>query len=162
MDGALDAVGEYLPDGDRRGSILVVSDHRPLNLLHADALCAHGYAVYTAITCTDVPRLLERFGVQRVDAVAFASLVHGWHHREGEECPGGEATATAAQWQTRNIGDVVTRIRRLQVIAPRVLVAEELIRYGFYDVGADALAAAGIEYAIYSASDPCTMLGALP
>ena len=53
----LDPVEEHLPDGDPVGTILVVSDYRPLNLGHADALCEAGSAVYTAATCTDVPRL---------------------------------------------------------------------------------------------------------
>ncbi len=155
MDGGrFDPVQEHLPAGDPRGCVLVVSDHRPLNFLHAAALCVEGYAVYTAVTCTDVPRVFDQFAVASVDLVAFASLVHGWHHREAETRPAGIPSATDSDWQVRNIRAVVDSIHGRQQRPPRVLVASELIAYNFYDVTADALTAAGIDYHTYPANDP--------
>jgi len=80
----LEPVDEYLPEGEPLGCVLVVSDYRLLNLSHASALRKAGYAVYTAVTCTDVPRMYETFEVQHIDLIAFASLVHGWYHQEAE------------------------------------------------------------------------------
>ena len=83
----LEPVNEYLPRGESAGCILVVSDYKLLNLGHASALRKAGYVVYTAVTCTDVPRIFGRYSVASIDLVVFASLVHGWHHQEAEERP---------------------------------------------------------------------------
>ena len=139
----------------------MVSDYRTLNLLHADALSAEGYAVYTATTCTDVPQVFERFAVDELDGVVFASLVHGWHHREGEERPEGIPETSDDEWHTRNIREVVESIRGRQERAPRVLVAAELMRYDFYQVTAEALTAAGIEWHPYPAGDPHSIVDLL-
>ena len=154
----LDAVEEHLPAGDRKGCVLVVSDHRPLNLGHAYALCGAGYAVHTAVTCTDVPLIFERFTVGNVDIVAFASVVHGWHHLEAEERPESISRTTDSDWQMRNITAVINSIRSRQESPPKVLVAAELLAYSFYEVTAEALAAAGIEYHLYPANDPHAIL----
>lgn len=133
---------------------MVISDHRRLNLLHAEALCDAGYAVYTAVTCTDVPRLLDQFRVTSVDTVVFASLVHGWHPREAEERPVTVPDETDGDWQVRNIRQFLDTVRGRQRTQPKVLVAVELMGYSFYDVTAEALAVAGIDYQAYPASDP--------
>ena len=139
----------------------MVSDHRPLNLAHADALCIEGYAVYTAVTCTDVPRVFERFKVGHVELIVFASLVHGWHHREAERRPETISETTDGEWQTRNIAEVIEIVRGRQTSAPRVLVAAELMDYSFYEVTAEALAAAGLECRVYPSNDPHAILGFL-
>lgn len=158
---AVHPVDEHLPAGEARGCILVVSDYRLLNLGHASALCGSGYVVYTAVTCTDVPRVFETFQVRDVNLVAFASLVHGWHHDENELRPEAMPDATDDQWQVRNIKQVVDAIRARQSTPPVVLVAIDLLTYRWYDITAEALAAAGIEYHTYSASDPHSILGFL-
>ena len=145
---------EHLPQGKPKGCILVVSDYRPLNLGHAATLCMEGYAVYTAVTCTDVPRVFERYTVGDVDLVVFASLVHGWHHREGERRPTGIPQATDPEWQTRNMREVIDIVCQRQESRPRVLIAVELITFGWYRITADVLEEAGVEYQTYSASDP--------
>jgi len=147
-------VDEYLPRGEPKGVILVVSDYRPLNLGHAASLCLQGYAVYTAVTCTDVPRVFEKFRVGEVDLVVFASLVHGWHHRDAERRPASIPEQTDRQWQTRNIRQVIDTVCNRQHKAPKVLVAADLMTHGWYDVTADALTAAGIQYQTYSAGNP--------
>lgn len=154
-------VEEHLPRGAPRGCILVVSDYRLLNLAHAGALCAAGYAVYTAVTCTDVPRVFELYVVGHVDLVAFASLVHGWHHEEDERRPHDIPKATDATWQVRNIKQVIDAICARQKTPPAVLVAVDLLSYSWYDISAEALVAAGIEYQTYSASSPHAILSFL-
>jgi len=151
-------VDEHLPCGEARGCILVVSDYRLLNLAHAGALCAAGYVVYTAVTCTDVPRVFELFAVGAVDLIAFASLVHGWHHQEQEGRPETIPATTDEAWQTRNIREVIDAVCARQQTPPRVLVAVDLLTYPWYDISADTLAAAGIEYQTYSASTPHSIL----
>lgn len=154
-------VEEHLPRGERRGCIMVVSDYRLLNLAHAGTLCAAGYAVYTAVTCTDVPRVFELYVVGHVDLVAFASLVHGWHHEENEGRPTDIPPATDATWQVRNIRQVIDTICARQDAPPTVLIAVDLLSYSWYDISAEALAAAGIEYQTYSASSPHSILSFL-
>ena len=149
----IDPVEQHLPRGEPRGTVLVISDYRPLNLGHAAALLRHGYAVYTAVTCTDVPRVFERFDVESIDLVVFASLVHGWHHQEAEDRPEGIPEATDGDWQTRNIREAMEAIRRRQGRRPEALIAEELMSCGWYQITAEALAAAGVEYRSYSASN---------
>ena len=155
------SVEEHLPQGEPKGCLLVVSDYRPLNLGHASILCSHGYAVYTAVTCTDVPRVFEMYIVGDVDLVAFASLVHGWHHREGERRPENIPTETDPEWQIRNMKEVINTVCGRQGSPPEVLIAVELMTCGWYEITADALAAAGVEYQTYSASDPHAILGFL-
>ena len=158
MSDPLRSVDEHLPRGEPRGCILVVSDYRPLNLGHAAALCAGGYAVYTAVTCTDVPRIFERYTVGDVDLVVFASLVHGWHHREGEIRPGSIPEATDLEWQVRNMSEVIDIVSGRQGSPPGVLIAVELMTFGWYTITAEALEAAGVEYQTYSAKDPHSIL----
>jgi len=161
MPDRLRPVEEYLPRGSPRGCILVVSDHRPLNLGHAAALCLEGYAVYTAVTCTDVPRVFEGFAVGAVDAIVFASLVHGWHHGEAEGRPKGTPRATDRDWQIRNIAEVVGTVSERQENPPTVLIASELMTFGWYAITPEVLTAAGIEYRTYSVSDPRSIVGLL-
>jgi len=142
--------------------VLVVSDYRPLNLGHAAALCPYGYAVYTAVTCTDVPRIFERFVAGPVDLIAFASLVHGWHHQEAERRPAGIPVSTDPDWQTRNMKTVVEAVCTRQETTPTVVIAVELMAYGWYRITAEALAEAGIAYQTYPASDPHALLLLLP
>jgi hypothetical protein len=158
MSNLLRPVEEHLPRGELKGCILVVSDYRPLNLGHAAALCAGGYAVYTAVTCTDVPRVFDIFIVPAVDAIAFASLVHGWHHREAEGRPDALPEDTDEQWQTRNMAEVIKLVSGRQKSPAAVLIAVELTRCGWYSITPEALTAAGIDYQTYSASDPHTIL----
>ena len=157
----LDPIEEHLPQGEPKGCVLVVSDYRPLNLGHAATLCSHGYAVYTAVTCTDVPRVFEMYIVGDVDLVAFASLVHGWHHREGELRPGSIPTETDPEWQIRNIKEVIDIVCGRQGRPPLVLIAVELMTFGWYTITPDVLAAAGVAYQTYPANDPHTILGFL-
>jgi hypothetical protein len=147
-------IDEHLPPGKPKGCILIVSDYRPLNLGHAATLCKEGYAVYTAVTCTDVPRIFERYTVGDFDLVVFASLVHGWHHGEGERRPGSIPQTTDPEWQTRNMREVIDIVCGRQGTPPRVLIAVELMALDWYRISADALAAVGVEYQTYSASDP--------
>ena len=161
MPDPLRPVDEHLPSGEPKGCILVVSDYRPLNLGHAVVLCAGGYAVYTAVTCTDVPRVFEIFTVPAVDAIAFASLVHGWHHREAEGRPDGIPQNTDDEWQTRNMGEAIKLVSGRQQSPPAVLIAVELIAGGWYSITPESLTAAGIDYQTYSASDPHSILGLL-
>ncbi len=147
-------VEQHLPRQEPRGNVLVVSDYRPLNLGHAAGLVREGYAVYTAVTCTDVPRVFERFAVESIDLVVFASLVHGWHHGEAEERPEGIPETTDADWQIRNIVEAIESIHQRQGKRPPVLIAEELMTYGWYQITAEGLAAAGVEFQTYSASNP--------
>ncbi|MEN6547441.1 MAG: hypothetical protein ABFE07_15520 [Armatimonadia bacterium] len=152
------AIDEHLPKDEPKGHILVVSDHRPLNLGHAATLCRYGYCVYTAITCTDVLRVLGRYSIGDVDLVVFPSVVHGWHHQEGEQRPPGMSPATDRQWQTRNMRAVVDLVCGRQERPPRVLIARELMTFGWYEITADALAEAGLEYGTYSAGNPHAIL----
>ena len=154
----VDPVDEHLPRGEVRGCVLVVSDYRLLNLGHATFLSMAGYAVYTAVTCTDVPRVFKRFHVGDIDLVVFASLVHGWHHEEAEGRPEGMPEATDREWHTRNLRQVLDLIAARQQTPPRVLVATDLLNYRCYDITPEALAAAGIEYHTYSAGDPPSIL----
>lgn len=147
-------IEEHRPQGEPRGCILVVSDYRPLNLGHAATLSAHGYTTYTAVTCTDVPRLFEQYAVGAVEVIVFASVVHGWHHREGEGRPSSPAASSDAEWQTRNMRAVVDLVCERQASRPRVLVAEELMNFGWYRITPEALARVGLEYQTYSACDP--------
>lgn len=160
-DDRLPCTSQHLPGGVRRGTVLVVSDYRPLNLGYAYDLSADGYAVYTAVTCTDVPRVLEQFAVECVDAIVFASLVHGWHHREAEGRPEGITEATDAEWQTRNIREVIGIVSQRQSAPPLVLIADGMLTPGWYDSTAEALAAAGIEYLTYRSSDPHSIVAML-
>lgn len=159
--GRIAPVEEYLPRGDARGRVLVVSDHRPLNLGHAAILCAHGYAVYTAVTCTDVARMFETYQPGDLDLIVFASLVHGWHHLEGERRPGTIPKTTDAEWQTRNMRAIIDMVSQRQERAPAVVIAAELMEYGWYSITAEALEAAGVQYHTYSASDPRAILAFL-
>ena len=147
-------IEQHLPQGQPHGCVLIVSDYRPLNLGHASTLCMHGYAVYTAVTCTDVPRIFEQYDVGDVDPIVFASLVHGWHHGEGERRPPEICPTTDPQWQTRNMRAVVDLVTARQESPPLVLIAVELMTYGWYAITADALAEAGLEYRTYPANDP--------
>jgi hypothetical protein len=147
-------IEEHLPQGQSGGCILIVSDYRPLNLGHAATLCTHGYAVYTAVTCTDVPRIFERYAVGDLNLVAFASLVHGWHHQEGERRPEGIPPSTDPDWQIRNMTTVIDIVCQRQESPPRVLIAVELMTFGWYTITAEALEAAGVRYETYSVSDP--------
>lgn len=153
-----DSIEEHLPQGPPRGCILIVSDYRPLNLGHASTLCMHGYAVHTAVTCTDVPRVFETYTVGHLDLVVFASLVHGWHHRDGERRPGSIPEASDPEWQTRNMRAVIDLVCERQVSPPTVLIAAELLTFGWYRITAEDLAAIGVEYRTYSASDPHAIL----
>ena len=157
----LEPIDEYLPEGKPLGSVLVVSDYRLLNLGHASALRRAGYAVYTAVTCTDVPRVYEAFEVEHIDLIAFASLVHGWHHQEAEERPISIPPKTDVEWHTRNFLQVVETVAARQQSAPKVLVATDLIKHDCYRVSADALKTAGFEYATYPASNPPSIVGFL-
>lgn len=155
------ATDEYLPLGPPRGCILVVSDHRPLNRGHAATLCLQGYAVYTAVTCTDVSRICGRKLEGDLDLVVFASLVHGWHHREGEGRPWTIPQTTDPEWQTRNMREAIDIVCGRQESTPMVLIAVELMTCGWYNITADALATAGIEYQTYSASNPHAIVDVL-
>lgn len=157
----LDSVAEHLPCGEPKGTVLVVSDYRSLNLGHAAAVSLAGYAVYTAVTCTDVPRVFEQFAVGDVDLIVFASLVHGWHHREAEPRPESMPEQTDHDWQTRNIREVIDVVGGRQGRPPKVLVAIDLMTSDCYDVTADALSAAGVEYQTYSASSPHSIISFL-
>lgn len=150
--GCLDPVGEHLPEGEPKGRILVISDYRPLNRLHSDLLNMEGYAVYTAETCTDVPRVFEAYQVSHVDLVVFASLVHGWHEHEGR--PSALPQETDPQWQVRNMKAVVDLVSSRQATPPRVLIADELMAFDWYGVTPDALASVGLQYATYPVSEP--------
>lgn len=154
-------VDEHLPSGEVAGCILVVSDYRPLNLAHASALCRAGFAVYTTVTCTDVARVFEQFAVDTVDLIAFASVVHGWHHQREEDRPDELPHATDDQWQVRNMRHVIDLVSARQAKAPVVSVASDLLVYKWYEVNAASLAAAGIDYQIYSASRPHELIGLL-
>ncbi|MEN6346494.1 MAG: hypothetical protein ABFE16_14435 [Armatimonadia bacterium] len=156
-----ESVEEHLPSGELKGCLLVVSDHRSLNVGHAYCLCSAGYAVYTAVTCTDVPRVLERFCVGPIDAIVFASKVHGWHHREAERRPESIPQESDDEWQTRNLKEVIAIVCARQANRPTVIIAEELLTPGWYDTTQEALAAAGIEYQTYSAGDPHGILACL-
>ena len=157
----VDPVNEHLPKGEPRGCVLVVSDNRLINLSHAAALSAAGYAVYTAVTCTDVPRVFERFSTGNVDLIVFASLVHGWHHLEAERRPDDIPAETDARWQMRNIVQVVDAVCSRQDRPPRVLVATDLISHDCYNISRDALNAAGVDVNTYSASNPPSIIGFL-
>jgi hypothetical protein len=154
----VDPVNEFLPEVKPRGHVLVVSDYRSLNVGHAAALCKAGYAVYTAVTCTDVPRVYESFDVEQIDLIAFASLVHGWHHREAEERPPGLPMESDAEWQTRNILQVVDLVSRRQQSPPKVLIATDLVDYECYSVSKCALEQAGLKIQTYSAGNPPSIL----
>jgi len=154
----VDPVDRFLPEVKPRGHVLVVSDYRSLNVGHAAALCKAGYAVYTAVTCTDVPRVYESFDVEQIDLIAFASLVHGWHHREAEERPPGLPMESDAEWQTRNILQVVDLVSRRQQTPPMVLIATDLVDYECYSVSKCALEQGGIEIQTYSAGNPPSIL----
>jgi len=154
-------VDEYLPEGKPLGCVLVVSDYRLLNLGHASALRRAGYAVYTAVTCTDVPRVYEAFEVKHIDLIAFPSLVHGWHHQEAEERPISIPPKTDVEWHTRNFLQVVEAVTDGQQTPPEVLIATDLIEHDCYRVSADALKTAGFEYATYPASNPPSIVGFL-
>ena len=154
-------VDEHLPKGEVRGRVLVISDYRPLNLAHAAAVCAAGYAVYTAVTCTDVPRIYERFAVGHIDLIAFASLVHGWHHDEAEERPLEMPAHTDVKWQIRNMLQVVETVSLRQHTGPKVLVATDLMSYDYYSISRDALEAAGVDINTYSAGNPPSIIGFL-
>ena len=154
-------IEEYRPQGEPHGCILVVSDHRPLNLGHAAMLRRHGYCVYTAITCTDVTRVFDHYAVGELELVVFASLVHAWHHAEGERRPSCIPPATDPDWQIRNMTAVVDIIAERQGSAPRVLIAEELMTCGWYTITEETLAKAGLEYQTYPANDPHAIVGLL-
>lgn len=156
--GRHDPVEVHLPRGTPKGCVLVVSDHRPLNLGHAATLCTHGYAVYTAVTCTDVPRLFEACEVGEVDLIVFASIVHGWHHLEGEERPENAPQKTDPDWQVKNLRAVIDMVSERQERPPRALVAVELMAFGWYAITAEALEEAGIAYGTYSVSNPRAIL----
>jgi len=158
----VDPVEQHLPKGEPRGTVLVISDYRPLNLGHAAALVREGYAVYTAVTCTDVPRVFERFDVGRVDLVVFASLVHGWHHREAEQRPAGMPETTDADWHTRNIVQALENVQGRQGARPLALIAMELMAYGWYRITADALDDAGVQFQTYSVSNPRGIVEFMP
>ena len=151
-------VEEHLPPGGPRGCVLVVSDYRLLNLAHATAIRAAGYAVYTAVTCTDVPRVFETYAVGHINLVAFASLVHGWHHQEAEERPENIPQGTDEQWHTRNILKVFEMIKARQESPPKVLVATDLIDHDCYAISTETLEAAGLEFDTYSASNPPSVI----
>ena len=157
----LEPVNEYLPRGESAGCILVVSDYKLLNLGHASALRKAGYVVYTAVTCTDVPRIFGRYSVASIDLVVFASLVHGWHHQEAEERPEGIPPATDVQWHTRNILQVIETVSSRQTSPPRVLIATDLMEDDCYEGSGDDLAMAGVAYDTYSAPNPPSIVGYL-
>ncbi|MGI5818122.1 MAG: hypothetical protein ACOX9R_08490 [Armatimonadota bacterium] len=157
----LGPVNEYLPAIEPQAAILVVSDYRLPNLGHANALCKAGYSVYTAITCSDVPRVFDRFEVDGIHMVVFASLVHGWHHLESEKRPSNIPPKTDVKWHTRNFAQVVETVVSRQGTPPKVLIADDLIKHDCYDINQDALAAAGIEYETYSANNPQSLTGFL-
>jgi hypothetical protein len=154
-------IAEHLPRGEPSGRVLVISDYRRLNLGHAALLCTHGYAVYTAVTCTDVSRIFEAYTVEGFDLIVFASLVHGWHHREGEKRPEGTPAATDPEWHTRNMREVISIVSGRQGYPPRVLIAADLMTSGWYTITADALEAVGVECHTYPASDPKAILDSL-
>ncbi len=151
-------VDEYVPRGDAKGCVLVVSDYRLLNVAHATALRTAGYRVYTAVTCTDVPRVFETFEVPHVDLLVFASLVHGWHHLEAEARPEEMPSSSDEQWQTRNILRVVEIVSARQGDRPKIIVATDLIKHDCYDVTADALTAVGLKFETYSPSNPPSLV----
>jgi hypothetical protein len=122
--------------------------------MYAAILCPHGYAVYTAVTCTDVATVCERYEVGDVDLVVFASVVHGWHDQEEERRPAGTPQASDAEWQVRNLRAVIDTVCKRQASPTRVLIAAELMTFGWYKITAEALEAAGVEYQTYSASHP--------
>lgn len=154
-------VDQHLPPGEILGCILVISDYRLLNLGHASALRRAGYAVYTAVTCTDVPRVFETFAVDHIDLIAFASLVHGWHHQEAEQRPSEIPEDTDGQWHTRNILNVVEIVNSRQQSPAKVLVATDLLEHDCYEITAGSLKAAGVQFESYSASNPTTIVGHL-
>lgn len=154
-------IEQHLPQGEMQGCVLVVSDYRLLNLVHAAALCKSGYVVYTAVTCTDVPRIYESYPVDEIDLIASASLVHGWHHQEAEERPHELSAQTDPEWQTRNVLQVVELVSGRQATPPRVIIATDLVDYDCYSISRSALADGGIEIHTYSASNPPSIIGFL-
>lgn len=160
-DEMLNSVEQHLPEGEVLGRIVVVSDYRLLNFGHASALRRAGYAVYTAVTCTDVPRIFDSFSVDHIDLIAFASLVHGWHHQEAEDRPESIPPKTDIQWHTRNFLHVVEAINARQQSPPKVIIAKDLIAHDRYDISEDALMKAGICYETYAANNPPSIVGFL-
>jgi len=89
------------------------------------------------VTCTDVPRIFEKYAVGDLDLVVFTSLVHGWHHREGEGRPGSIPAATDPEWQVRNMREVIDVVCWWQGSPPGVLIAADLITLDWYSITAD-------------------------
>ena len=154
-------VEEYLPEGEPRGCVLVVSDLQGFHVTHAAALCLAGYAVYTALTCTDVPRVYEALGVAHIDLVAFVSLGHGGHGETAEERAPDMPTHTDAKWQSNSILQAVDTVSFIQQAPPKVFLATDLISQDCISISRDALKAAGIHVDTYSARNAFSIVGFL-
>ena len=156
----LDSIEKYPAEGEEKGIILVIADYRSLNVLHGSVLSNQGYTTYTAITCSDIPRIFEKYKdeIAKIDCVVFASLVHGWHHQEGERRPKDLSEKTDEEWQTRNIKNVIKRIQNRQKKSLLVLIAGGLIECWWYQVSEESLKKAGIKYVKYPDSDPTKII----
>ncbi|MFO7947561.1 MAG: hypothetical protein R6V19_12190 [Armatimonadota bacterium] len=137
---------------NRSRSILILSDHKPLNRAHAELLKLHGYRPLTAITYTDAVRLLRDEPPEtEIQAIIVASKIHGWHHLEGEQQPP-ELTANTDTWQIDNIRHVVKLVTGRQETTPILLIAESLIETGCYQLTEEALAETELDYHTYNAN----------
>ncbi len=136
----------------RSRSVLILSDHRPLNRAHAELLKLHGYRPLTAITYTDAVRILRDEPPEtEIQAMIAASKIHGWHHLEGEEQPP-ELTANNDTWQIDNIREVFDLVINRQENRPLLFIAESLIETGCYQLNEAALGELGIDYHTYDAN----------
>jgi len=144
-----------------RGTVLVLSDYRPLNRAHAEFLWSHGYSVITAITYSDAVRIVgSESGKVEIDAVVIASKVHGWHHREAEEPPE-EIPEDSDSWQLENIKYVFDLVKRRQRKCPLLFVAQDLIETGWYQITIAGLEELGLVCRTYKASEPHTLINGL-
>ena len=144
-----------------RGTVLVLSDYRPLNRAHAEFLWSHGYSVITAITYSDAVRIVgSESGKVEIDAVVVASKVHGWHHREAEEPPE-EIPEDSDSWQLDNIKYVFDLVKRRQRKCPLLFVARDLIETGCYQITMAGLEELGLVCRTYKASEPHTLINGL-
>ena len=144
-----------------RGTVLVLSDYRPLNRAHAEFLWSHGYSVITAITYSDAVRIVGGESAKvEIDAVVIASKVHGWHHREAEEPPE-EIPEDSDSWQLGNIKYVFDLVKRRQRKCPLLLIAQDLIQTGWYQITIAGLEELGIPYRTYKAIDLHTLINGL-
>jgi len=143
------------------GTLLVLSDHRPLNRAHVEFLRLHGFSAIAAITYTDVVRILSsEAGKVEIRAIVVASKIHGWHHLEGEKRPV-EIPANSEVWQMDNIKRVLDVVAQNQQKCPLLFIAHDLIETEWYQITVGGLNELGLEYQIYQAGDLRTVVAAL-